>query len=108
MIKHAILVSVVSGFIITVLSLSGVFTKGRVVVRDESGQPVAEARVWVSYNSVAHAPEFATNRKGETRVTMKNYEDIVAIIVKKGNLQGSVSSRYFSWPLQVTLHPETD
>lgn len=108
MIKHAVLVSVVAGFVITILCLSGIFTKGKVVVKDETGQPVAGASVWVSKVSAATAPEFITNHNGVAWLTARDYGDVAAIIVKKGNLHGGVSSRYFSWALQVTLHPETD
>lgn len=103
--RYLVMISTVT---VGVVWLTGGFSKGKVVVSDPAGQPVAGAKVWVSYPSVAHAPEFITDPNGVARLTVKNYDDIHSIIVAKGSLRAHVSGEHLNWPLHVTLQPENE
>lgn len=98
----------VSALMVGIIWLTGGFAKGKVVVTDTSGHPVEGATVWVSRVSAWHAPAFTTDRHGVAWLTVKDYTEVAAIIAGKGSLKGGVGHDQLTWPLHITLLPETE
>lgn len=91
--------------LLSVICLSGCDdrSQGDVYVVDPSGRAVTGASVWVSYPSVAHAPEFITDKNGYVRLAVKDFTSIHSIIVKKGGMRGHVDQEHITWPLRMTI-----
>lgn len=91
--------------LLSVICLSGCDdqSQGDVYVVDPSGKAVTGASVWVSYPSVAHAPEFITDKHGYARLTVKDFTGIHSIIVKKDAMKGHVDREHITWPLRMTI-----
>ncbi|MCX6852590.1 MAG: hypothetical protein NTY98_27180 [Verrucomicrobia bacterium] len=91
--------------LLSVICLSGCDdrSQGDVYVVDPSGKAVTGASVWVSYPSVAHAPEFITDKNGYVRLAVKDFTSIHSIIVKKSGMRGHVDQEHITWPLRMTI-----